>query len=85
MNEKKLFKQLKNGYEITTYYKLSDQIRYTIHLSYDGSKYKIHSYNFDGDDVTIEEYYKDEKIREFKEFSDLIVLLDSEFPNVKID
>ena len=44
--------------------------------------FKIHSYNFDGDDVTVEEYYKDEKIKEFK---DMIILLNSEYPNIKMD
>ncbi len=85
MNEKKLFKQLKNGKIITTHYKLSDQITYTVSLSYDNSAFKVHSYNFDGDDVMVEEYYKDEKTTEFIEFSAMISHLESEFPNIKID
>ncbi len=85
MNEKKLFKQLKNGKKVTTYYKLSDQITYTIHLSYDSSVFIVHSYNFDGDDVMVEEYYKDEKITEFLDFGAMINHLESKFPNVRID
>ena len=86
MDEKKrLFKQLKNGKEITTYYKLNDQVSYTIHLSYDNSKFKVHSYNFDGNDVMDEENYKDEKIVEFNEFSAMLNHLNSEFPKITMD
>lgn len=84
MNIKKIFLRLKNGASITTFYKKSNDISYSIHLSFNNGLFKIHSYFLDGDDVFDEQNYKDESVTEVQDFNDFIKILTDKFPGIDI-
>ncbi|NLR56530.1 hypothetical protein HGH93_00350 [Chitinophaga polysaccharea] len=84
MNIKKVFLRLKNGANITTSYKKSNDVFYSIHLSFNKGLFKIHSYFLEGDDVFNEQNYKDESVAEVQDFNDFIKILTDKFPGIDI-
>jgi len=85
MDSKRIYKRLKNGKGIKAFYQKSIDISYTIHLDLKENSFQLHTFNFDGNDVFEEENYKDEKIRLFQDFDNLIKTLESEFPGLSIN
>lgn len=82
MTTRKIFLRLKNGAGITTVYRKSDYISYTIHLSFSHGLFKSHSYFLDGNDVFDEENYKDEKVIEMSDFNEFMQMLKLQFPGI---
>ena len=48
MNHLKIFKRLKNGKPILSFFKKSNEISYTINISFKNDLFQLHFYNFDG-------------------------------------
>lgn len=82
MDKQRIFKRLKNGKGIESFYRKSNDISYTIRLDLKGSSFQLHTFYVDGNDVFNDESYKDEKIRLFENFEPLIETIEKEFPGL---
>lgn len=85
MNRKRIYKRLKNGKGIETFYRKLFDVSYTIRLDPKGDSFQLHTYSFEGNDVSEESNYKDEKIRIFEDFESLIEIIEKEFPGLTFD
>lgn len=83
MNRKRIYAQLKNGKKIRMFSHQSDETSYTIHIAAVENKFQLHTYRFDGGDVTDEANYKDEKLRIFDSTDELLNTLVQEFPGIE--
>lgn len=85
MNQKLLFKKLKNGNEIEAHsHEKSDIVR-TIRMNFNGDCFTLHSYVFDGNNVFDEENYKEEKIIEYQTFQELMNSVHNDYPTLEIN
>lgn len=82
MNKKRIYKRLKNGKGLETFYRISDEVSYNIRLDQEGDLFQLHTCSFEGNDVFDEANYNDEKIRLFENFESLIEILEKEFPGL---
>jgi len=82
MERKRIFKRLKNGKAVETFYLKPNNIRHTIRLDLKENLFQLHTFYFDGNDVFDESNYKDEKIRMFEDFKSLIETIEKEFPGL---
>ena len=80
----KIYNQLKNGKKIELYYQVTPEISYTIRIEYKESRFYLHTFNFEGNDVFDESNYKNEKNLFFDSFEELHITLLKDFPNIKI-
>ena len=85
MDIKRIYKRLKNGKGIETFYRTPNDDSYTIRLESKGELFQLHTFNFDGNNVLEEENYKDEKIRLFEDFDNLMETIEREFPDLMIN
>lgn len=83
MNRKRIFAQLKNGKNIDLSYRQSDEVICTIRIAAVETQFQLHTYHFDGNEVTDEASYKDEKIRLFHSTDELLDTLVQEFPGIE--
>ena len=84
MDKTKLFKRLKNGKDIQTFYKKNVDISYTIRLSYKSDEFILHSYCFDGNDVFDETNYKDENLTTYSDFDEFMRTVEANFPGLEV-
>ncbi|PUZ29389.1 hypothetical protein DCC81_08050 [Chitinophaga parva] len=75
--------KLKNGKEITIFYKKNHEITYTVSLTFRNNMFKLHSYYLDGNNVLSEENYKDESLIEVSDFNQFIDLIIAKFPGIE--
>ncbi len=83
MDNKRIYKSLKNGKGLEAFYLTPNDVSYTIRLTPKGDSFLLHTYNFDGNDVSDESNYKDEKIRTFDDFELLIKTMEEEYPGLE--
>jgi len=86
MSKKKLYLKIKNGNKVEIFHRVNNNnISYTIRIEHVNNKIQLHTYYFDGNDISNEKNYKNEQIRYFTNFNSLIDVLEIEFPNLKIE
>lgn len=79
-NKKRIYKRLKNGKGLEGLCRKANYTDYTIRLDPVGNSFQLCTFNFEGNDVTDEANYKDEKIRLYESFDLLIETVEKEFP-----
>lgn len=83
LNTYKLFKQLKNGKLVQIFYEKSDQLLYTVWLTYKDEVFILHSFHFEGNDVFEESNYEDEEIENFSDFKLFCNRILDKFPGIE--
>ena len=84
MDTLRIFKRLKNGKSIETFYRKSNDITYTIRLDNKNNLFTLHFYYLDGNDVFDETNYKDERMETFSDFDELVKTIQLKFPGIEI-
>ena len=85
MDTKRIFKRLKNGKSIETFYRQSNDITYTIRIENKNNLFILYFYYFEGNDVNDDKNYKDESMETFAEFDKLLNAIQLKFPGIEIE
>lgn len=83
--KKKMFTVLKNRKYLRGCSAIENDIeKYTLHIYYQNSIFKLESFILIGNETWLDENYLERKYRNFETFNEIYELLETEFPNFEI-
>jgi|GEM_PF-1826008 len=83
LNYSKIFKRLKNGKEIISFYSTKED-SFTVRLSAKDKGFLLHFFIFNGNDVFDERNYEEESVVIYPDFTSLVEALELKFPGIKL-